>query len=202
MDCQAHDARDHVEREQAAARRAQEEAAAGGGAAGVVAHGEWRRAALVHPLLAAVARIEGVDRTVAHEYRDHAVGHARWRHDLGGHLRRPLRLAGVVEGEDLALVGADHDRVGVGAPARGDRLAGLHSPYLAAVGRIEAHERAVDGGRVIASSSTAGANPGTALPTLACHVTLALAEGLSSGSGPGFLLSHSQRSEKAGGTGR
>ena len=54
----------------------------------------------------------------------------------------------------------------------------------------------------IASLVTIGANPGTPLPTDAVQFTDAVALGLSSGRGPGFLLFQSQRNENAGGTGR
>ena len=54
-----------------------------------------------------------------------------------------------------------------------------------------------------ASESTSGAKPGTALPTAACQLMLAVADGVNSGSGPGFLESpQSHRNENDGGTGR
>lgn len=54
-----------------------------------------------------------------------------------------------------------------------------------------------------ASPTAIGVKPGMPLPIDADHATLACADALSSGSGPGFLLlPHSERSENEGGTGR
>ena len=120
----ADDAGGDVEREQVAAGRADEQAAARDDAARVVAHDERRGGALVDPLARAVGRVQRVHAAVAGEHDDDAVGDARRRDDLGGHARRPRRLAVGDEGEHVALVGADDDQRRVGADAGGELLAG------------------------------------------------------------------------------